>query len=565
MSDAQRAGGPDRGAGELSLRIVGGLVRHLEDRGDPAALADIFEGTGLTLEGVARGHWARLDRLERLLENARRHYPDDESFTEAFGHRLAETLGPMRYLAWATSPMQLFVRGLRSIDTLSSISHAEVTEIGRGRLRVRYWSDRPEGRLVCLSRMGQLAALPTVWGLPPAIFEESACIARGDPHCLYDVRVPERRRVFPELVGLALGVGAAFLASSSHGPQLTTLSLPVAGLLAGRAYTRERERRAHREFAAESAQAMRDLALEEGDARRELVELHERQQKWTRHVEAQLAERVAASQRLLARFAAEREAHAVTVRGVSHDLRNPIATLVMLEWQLRRALDGDDRYREMLEDHAASVDQLDRMVDELLRAVHGTPVARAIDHLEVAPLAERLQSRLRALVYPRDIAVVVCAAGQAPTSIEVDSLVFDRVVDNLLTNAVKYTDRGRIEVELGGDARHLSVRVADTGRGIDEGHIQQIFRTPAEAPRDARGRPSKVGLSTVVQLLSEIGGRLEVTSQVGVGTTFWAHFPVRPTEAAAPGPDDPHGDELVRKIVRFRSAPPKARPRRDGE
>jgi len=548
--------------GELSLRIVGGLLRHLEETQGLAALEEVLEGTHITREDVERGHWAQLEGIEHLLENVRRHYPDDVAFTRAFGHRLAETLGPMRYLAWATTPIELFVRGLRSIDTLSSISHAEVTEEARGRLRVRYWSDRNESRLLCLSRIGQLSALPSLWGLPPAIFEEKACIAHGDPHCIYLVRVPERRRVLPEVFGLGLGVLAALVAARAYGSHALLLTLPLMGLFAGRAYGHDREARAHQEFAAQSAQALRQLVLEGAEARRELVDLHERQQRWTRHVEAQLAERVATSQRLVARFAAEREAHAHTVRGVSHDLRNPIATLVMLEWQLRRALHDDPRHREMLDDHAAAVDQLDRMVDELVRDVHGSTVARPTDYLEVAPMVERLQSRLRALVYPRDIAVAVSATGRAPCSIEVDSLVFDRVVDNLLTNAVKYTDRGRIEVELGGDAELLSVRVTDTGRGIAEGRIQEIFRAPTEPVRDARGRPSKVGLSTVVQLLGENGGRLEVTSKLGVGTTFWAHFPVRPGEHRRPGPDDPHGEELVRKIVRFRSDPPGARPKR---
>lgn len=562
MIDAPPVEGADRGRGELSLRIVGGLLRHLEETAGAAVVDEVLAGTQITREDVARGHWAPLERLERLLANARRHYPDDDRFTEAFGHRLAETLGPMRYLAWATSPMQLYVRGLRSIDTLSSISHAEVTEVGRRRLRVRYWSDRPESRLVCLSRIGQLSALPTVWGLPPALFEESACIARGDPHCIYHVHVPERRRLLPELIGLAVGLAVALVSGRTHGAQLAMVAVPLAGFLAGRAWAREREARAHGDFAAQSAQALRQMVLEEAEARRELVELHERQQRWTRHVEAQLAERVATSQRLIARFAAEREAHAHTVRGVSHDLRNPIATLVMLEWQLRRALHDDPSHREMLDDHAAAVDQLDRLVDELVRAVHGTKVPRATDHLEVAPMVERLQSRLRALVYPRDIAVAVTATPGAPTSIEVDSLVFDRVVDNLLTNAVKYTDRGRIEVELGGRDGELSVRVSDSGRGVDEGRIQEIFRTPAEPARDARGRPSKVGLSTVVQLLADIGGRLEVTSQLGVGTTFWAHFPVEPVEVPKSGPEDTYGEELVRRIVRFRSEPPGGRPKR---
>lgn len=549
---------PTTGRGELSLRIVGGLVRHIEEFRGPGALAEVLEGTRITREDVATGGWAPLDRIELLLEQARRHYADEESFTLAFGHRLAETLGPLRYLAWATSPMKLFVRGLESMDTLSTISHAEVSTVGRGKLRVRYWSDVPESRLLCLSRQGQLAALPTIWGLEPAQFEESACIGHGDPHCLYHVEVPERRELLPDLAGLGLGLAAA-VGLFWLDPSPLLLLLPATGLLAGRVIANRRAGRAHREFAAHSATAMRQLALEEADARREILALNERQQRWTRHVEAQLAQRVAASQALVARFTAEREARALTVRGVSHDLRNPITTLVMLEWQLRCVLDAEE-HRDLLEDHAAAVDRLDRLVDELVRAMHGTPPPRAdVDHVEIGPLPQQLERRLRALVYPREIAVVASATDDAPAAIDVDPLIFDRVIDNLLTNAAKNTERGRIEVQLGGDGGQLTVRVSDTGCGIDAGRIEKVFRPRGELVHSDGSRAKGFGLATTVQLMADVGGRLDVKSKVGVGTTFWARFPLRPPEPPSQPADaesEARGDELVRKIVRFRSSHP---------
>ena len=146
------------------------------------------------------------------------------------------------------------------------------------------------------------------------------------------------------------------------------------------------------------------------------------------------------------------------------------------------------------------------------------------------------------------------ASRETPPRIETDLLLFDRVIDNLLTNAAKYTERGSIVIELDGKPGFLTVKVSDTGRGIEEDDVRKIFE-PGGSVKETRAKYSHgVGLSVVVRLLAQIGGKLEVMSLPGMGTTFWAHFPVeisKASEKAAPEDERVRDDDpdILSKVV----------------
>lgn len=543
-------------AAELSVRTLGGLVRYVNDYFGAEALDETLDGTGLGRRDFEAGSWASLECIEEVLARARKLFPDDESFKQAFAYRIAESLGPMRFLAWATSPRQLFTRCFNSIDALSSVSHVEVVEIGRSHVGVRYWSDHIETRLMCLSRQGQIGALPTLWGLPPAVFAERACIARGDAYCAYWIRWPERPRAWPLLVGGLAGSAVAIAAATLVGAALPPESwwpLPLVGALVGQIYEHRRTNAKQLDFARHALEAMRELALGEADARRELLELHERQSQWSRALEDQVATRLETTERVLAVLDSERDEHAATLRVVSHDLRNPLSTLVALSWQIRDALDqADPLHRELLEDYRAALQQLEKLVDELVRAAHsGHVLPSNPETLIVADLVDNLKRRLAALARGKDVRVDVLATREAPEKLEVDPLIFDRVVDNLLTNAAKHTEHGTIVLEARGTPGYLTIMICDTGAGIDQASIERIFKARGAPAREAGARGLGVGLPVVVRLMAQIGGRLEIMSRPGVGTTFWAHFPVAPPPTA-----QDEGvleiDDLVHKVVNVR-------------
>ena len=122
----------------------------------------------------------------------------------------------------------------------------------------------------------------------------------------------------------------------------------------------------------------------------------------------------------------------------------------------------------------------------------------------------------------------------------VDPGAFDRILTNLIGNAVKFTDEGGVRVSLRTEADALVVGVTDTGIGIDAAFLPDLFNEFRQES-EGHGRShegSGLGLAITQRLVDAMEGAIEVTSQKGVGTTFTVTLPHVP-------PDDAAGTVLV--------------------
>jgi signal transduction histidine kinase len=226
---------------------------------------------------------------------------------------------------------------------------------------------------------------------------------------------------------------------------------------------------------------------------------------------------------VLERVEEMRRARDTTLRAFSHDLNNPLCVLRSnIQYLKERGVEPD--IADVVNDFEASAEQIGALLSELMSVVTGSMAGRPVSpqRLDVASVAERLRRRVRALVYGRDIRTSVFRTREAPDAITTDPLLFDRVLDNILTNAAKCTDLGSIVIELDGTPSFFVLKVSDTGRGIAAEDLPRTFRPAAKRGSNGYG----VGLSVVVQLLGQVGGRLEVMSKPAHGTTFWVHFPI---------------------------------------
>ena len=246
-------------------------------------------------------------------------------------------------------------------------------------------------------------------------------------------------------------------------------------------------------------------------------------------------------------------AQSLRVRALSHDLRNPLLVLRMVQDPLFDS--ADDEERAALRRAAAdALCRAEALLEDFLHVSTDPALGLAVRARPLTPAtwAHALQARLAALLTGSKVQGVVVCGADAPAEVLADPLVLDRIADNLLTNAVKYTAAGEIRVELAGDAAGWSLTVSDTGRGMDAGALARAWRARGTEARLIRG--VGLGLSVVVHLVALSGGRIEAASQPGRGTRVRVVFPVAaPAEAPVVPADEEARVGATVRIVDFSS------------
>jgi PAS domain S-box-containing protein len=119
-----------------------------------------------------------------------------------------------------------------------------------------------------------------------------------------------------------------------------------------------------------------------------------------------------------------------------------------------------------------------------------------------------------------------------------DPLRIQQIVTNLLGNAIKFTDRGWVRLEVLGSHGRINIRVSDTGVGIAADRLDRIFAPFAQADASMSRRFGGTGLGTTIarQLTELMGGEITVESQVGVGSVFQVMLPLAAGTAVAERP-----------------------------
>ena len=217
---------------------------------------------------------------------------------------------------------------------------------------------------------------------------------------------------------------------------------------------------------------------------------------------------------------------------VSHELRTPL-TLIAGPVQDALASGGlDPEQRQRFELIRRNTDRLAGLVDRILdlTRVEAGAVEPHWVPADVEELTTGIAANFRPAIERMGLEFeVVCDDLDHEAYVDVD--MFERIVLNLLSNALKFTARGRISLRLTGDGDGYAVSVTDTGIGIAEKDLDLVFDRFRQLDRgdDRRSREGAgIGLSLVRQLVDLLGGRVAVRSQPGHGQHVHGVAPVGP-------------------------------------
>jgi len=224
----------------------------------------------------------------------------------------------------------------------------------------------------------------------------------------------------------------------------------------------------------------------------------------------------------------EEAQHAICARedvlaSVSHDLKNPLTSVVMNATLLERATpEGPtgDKLRRHTQMIARAADRMNRLVHDLLdwASLRAGKLTLSLEEVPLAPLLNEIVTLLQPVALGRGQTLNVNVEDELTIRADRDRVA--RVLSNLIGNALKYTrERGAITVVARRQRNEALVAVTDTGPGIPVEELPHVFDRYFRA-KQAGAEGTGLGLAIAKGIVEAHGGRIWAESMVGVGSTF---------------------------------------------
>ncbi|MDX1518440.1 MAG: PAS domain S-box protein [Woeseiaceae bacterium] len=232
---------------------------------------------------------------------------------------------------------------------------------------------------------------------------------------------------------------------------------------------------------------------------------------------------------IAARQAAERanKANSAFLAAASHDLRQPVQALSLLNGALRRTV-KDERALQMIEQriHEHSLTAMTNLLNSLLdiSRLDAGAVTPELERFPMQRLIDRLSAEFGRQAHHKGLEF---SAASCDALVESDPNLLAEIIQNLVSNAIRYTDEGQVQLgcDIEGGLCHL--RIADTGIGIEPQHLDDIFQefVQCRSPGGAK-EGFGLGLAIVRRLADLLAHDVTVESTPGRGSTFSISVPV---------------------------------------
>jgi len=199
---------PTRGPGTDAVDFAAftPIAAWVRTRDGEPALRTMCAAAGIDAHLLtASGGSLPLARFEAFLAALREHTGSDDALLVASG-AAREAPGRGRWLRWFATPGLLYRSRAWAGWLTGGGGRIACAAHGLGSATMRYTGADYRGRFTCLFRQGRLMHLPTVWGLPSAVVEETQCLARGEDACVYEVHWHGRPRWTPAVVAAGVTI-----------------------------------------------------------------------------------------------------------------------------------------------------------------------------------------------------------------------------------------------------------------------------------------------------------------------------------------------------------------------
>ena len=209
---------------------------------------------------------------------------------------------------------------------------------------------------------------------------------------------------------------------------------------------------------------------------------------------------------------------------MSHEIRTPLTSVIGFSEVLEEELEEDHlRFARLIRQSST---RLKEVLDSVLRLskLEVGVVEFDPEEIDLAAEVERTVDLLQPQADEKDLVLHVDVPDTLP--IYLDPGATGRILDNLVSNAIKYTpEGGEVEVRLRSDSDQIQLQVDDTGEGIDADLLPDLFEPFVQAAEDeGRSDGSGLGLAITKRLVEGMDGDIDVSSDPGEGTCFTVHL-----------------------------------------
>lgn len=218
---------------------------------------------------------------------------------------------------------------------------------------------------------------------------------------------------------------------------------------------------------------------------------------------------------------------------MSHEIRTPMNAVVGLSDLLTKQ-ELDEKSREYADQIRSSANTMLVIINDILdfsKIEAGALVITASDY-DVRKMIEAIVNIAAMGLGDKPVEMKLSIAPDIPKYLHGDSARIRQVLINVISNAVKFTEKGSIKIHVdyvstGTDKIELCIRVADTGIGIMKKDYEKIFDSfsQVDSKRNRKAEGSGLGLAISQRLIALMGGTIEVESEYGVGSTFFINIP----------------------------------------